>query len=225
MKAYKGSYNGKCKGKTFEVGKTYTHDEKIEMCKSGFHFCLNAIDVLQYYPYKKDFVLFEIEVKDGNFITEGNKSVTKSFKVLRKVPKKEYEKLLQIKLDSKGKVIWYKDSNGFELNWKYDSKGKVIWYKDSTGFEQNWKYDSKGNQIWYKNSNGFEENWKYDSKGNHIWYKNSNGFEQNWKQDSKGNQIWCKDSNGFEQNWKYDSKGKVIWYKDSTGDEWGNKGE
>ena len=198
MKAYKASYNGKCINITYEVGKTYTLKGKIKMCNSGFHFCIDPKDVLNYYPYKKDFVIFEIEVEDNNYLTEGNKSVTNSFKVIRKVTKEEYPQLLDIKVDSKGNKIWYKDSRGYEINYKYNSKGNKVWEKASNGFESNYKYNSRGNVIWYKDSNGFEWNYKYNSKGNKVWEKASNGFEATYQYDLKGNKIGHKDSYGNE---------------------------
>ena len=47
--AYKGmKSNMSCKGFQYEIGKTYKTD-KAELCKCGFHACLNPLDVLDYY--------------------------------------------------------------------------------------------------------------------------------------------------------------------------------
>ena len=47
--AYKGMNSDmSCKGFQYEIGKTYKTD-KAELCKCGFHACLNPLDVLDYY--------------------------------------------------------------------------------------------------------------------------------------------------------------------------------
>ena len=96
MKAYKASYNGKCQFLNYEVGKTYTYKGKIKICSTGFHFCNDFDSLLEYYPLEKDkkLTIFEIEVL-GEVITEGNKSVTNSLKVIRKIPLSEFKKGLK----------------------------------------------------------------------------------------------------------------------------------
>ena len=50
IKGYKAFEKGLiCKGQKYEIGKKYTHKGKVELCKSGFHFCLNPLDTLNYY--------------------------------------------------------------------------------------------------------------------------------------------------------------------------------
>ena len=51
IKGFKGfDTNLQCKGYQFEIGKDYEHEGKVEICKSGFHFCENPIDVFKHYP-------------------------------------------------------------------------------------------------------------------------------------------------------------------------------
>ena len=220
MKGYKVTYNMKCESLTYEVGKTYKISS-MKMCKYGFHFCQKAIDVLKYYPPKKDFVLLEIEAK-GNVETKDDKSVTDEITILRIIPKKEYKDLLGIELDDKGNLIYEKDSLGREYHWKYDDKGNIVYYKNSNCDEHYWKYDDKGNKIYQKDSYGKECHYKYDDKGNLIYRKESNGNEHHYKYDDKGNKIYQKDLDGKEYHWKYeyDDKGNLIYYKDSNGYEY-----
>ena len=59
--AYKGmDENMCCRGKQYEIGKTYTEDKAV-CCAAGMHACENPFDVLQYYPMKDKHRFFEVE--------------------------------------------------------------------------------------------------------------------------------------------------------------------
>mgnify|MGYP000754344198 CR=1 FL=1 len=59
--AYKATdKNMQCRGKQYEVGKTY-HEDKADCCHAGMHACENPLDVLHYYPLKDGPRFFEVE--------------------------------------------------------------------------------------------------------------------------------------------------------------------
>ena len=59
--AYKGmDKNMCCRGKQYEIGKTYTENKAI-CCISGMHACENPLDVLRYYPLRDSPRFFEVE--------------------------------------------------------------------------------------------------------------------------------------------------------------------
>jgi len=74
---YKATNNGKCRNDfLYKVGKTYEYDGKIELCKSGFHFCKNADDIFSYYDYIKGVTkIFEVKIL-GIYHEGADKSVT-----------------------------------------------------------------------------------------------------------------------------------------------------
>ncbi len=71
--AYKAmDKNVMCRGKQYEVGKTY-HEDKADCCHAGMHACENPLDVLHYYPLKDSPRFFEVEC-GGNVDKSGEDS-------------------------------------------------------------------------------------------------------------------------------------------------------
>ena len=59
--AYKAmNKNMQCRGKQYEVGKTY-YEDKADCCHAGMHACENPLDVLHYYPLMDSPRFFEVE--------------------------------------------------------------------------------------------------------------------------------------------------------------------
>ena len=74
-----------CRGFQFEVGKTFTHDGDIGVCKAGFHFCRVAADCFNYYAFDSDNKVAEIEAV-GLVESSGDKSVTNVIRIVREIP-------------------------------------------------------------------------------------------------------------------------------------------
>lgn len=71
--AYKAmDKNMRCRGKQYEVGKTY-HEDKADCCRAGMHACENPLDVLLYYPLRDSPRFFEVEC-GGNVDKSGEGS-------------------------------------------------------------------------------------------------------------------------------------------------------
>ncbi|NCN87228.1 hypothetical protein GW932_05330, partial [archaeon] len=68
---------------TWEVGKWYKYDNKIELCASGFHACLEPREVLEY-VYGDKFFLVEArgEIKHD----KGNKFVASEMRLVKELP-------------------------------------------------------------------------------------------------------------------------------------------
>ena len=59
--AYKAmGKNMKCRGKQYEVGKTY-YEGKADCCHAGMHACENPLDVLRYYHVSNGVRFFQVE--------------------------------------------------------------------------------------------------------------------------------------------------------------------
>jgi hypothetical protein len=85
MIGYKAMEGNRCLGFIFEVGQTYEIKGKLEICKNGFHFCQDFLDLNNYYKFSNTSNrYYEIEAL-GEVITEGDKSVTNKIKIVRKL--------------------------------------------------------------------------------------------------------------------------------------------
>lgn len=105
MKGYKGfEEDMSCRDMKYEVDKTYFLDDKVKVCKSGYHLCPRAIDVLDYYPpytYTTGFSRYGFVKGGGDFDKQGDKIAFSKLKVLKELPIEEFitHCLKQIKPD------------------------------------------------------------------------------------------------------------------------------
>lgn len=95
MKYYKAmNKDFSCRGFQYEIGKTYElpKDEKLELCKNGFHFCDILNDCFNYYD-RNDCIICEVEPL-GKIVRSDtyNKMATDKIKIVRKLSNKEIEK-------------------------------------------------------------------------------------------------------------------------------------
>ena len=201
MKAYKATYNMKCRNQLYEVGKTYS-SSKLEICKHGFHYCDKMEDTLSYYDYNPiKFILMEVEIL-GNVVTQDDKSVTDEMKVLRIVSPDEYNDEMKSKIssctyDDAGNMLTRKNSNGYKESYTYDDAGNMLTIENSNGRKASWTYDDAGNTLTYVDSNGYKESWTYDDAGNKLTYEDSyNGCKESYTYDDAGNMLTREDSNG-----------------------------
>jgi len=190
MIGYKATYNGKCKNKTYKLGKTYTLKGKLKMCEKGFHFCKDLIDVFYYYPPNKYLKVFKVEAL-GNIETIADKSVTDKIKILEEVnlsnmviEKNAYKKYF----DDKGNLIKVEKSTGYWVKYEYDKNNNRIKKEHSTGFWIKYEYNDKNNKIKEENSNGSCCKYEYD-ENNNIIKEDYNGNLIEYKYDKNNNLI------------------------------------
>lgn len=82
-KAFKSDWT--CRGKQYRVGESY-HEDEVELCKHGMHFCKELKDVFQYYYYNHNMKLARVEAS-GTVIQSGkdSKCVTSDLKVVKEI--------------------------------------------------------------------------------------------------------------------------------------------
>ena len=194
MIAFKCTTNSKCKKITFEAGKEY----KLIKGEIGFHFCKNFNDINEYYELnEKNTKIFEVEIL-GKIISKTDKSITNHIKIIREIPRSEWETF------SNGKA-------------KCDTNGNLIYYENNYGFWEKKQFDQNNNEIYYENNYGYWEKSKFDKNNNQIYFENSFEYWEKRKYDQNNNQIYLEDSNGFWEKRKYDQNNNEIYYEDSYG--------
>lgn len=88
MRGYKGfNADMTCRGFQYEVGKTYTTDDKNVSCRHGFYFCPRMADVFNYYD-REGCRYAEVEAF-GKIAEDGDKCITDKIGIVRELTRPE----------------------------------------------------------------------------------------------------------------------------------------
>jgi len=224
MIAYKATYNYKCLGQEYKVGKVYTSD-KMKLCSYGIHFCPIMDDVLLYYSTGREFVLLEIEVLGQVDMDEDavkgvkRKGVTDKIKVRRVVPREEYSDEMKkqfpvYEYGPHGEILTVTYSNGDVHRFEYDSEGNMV-SKVGPRDSYRYEYDSKGRVVSVVRPGNRSYVLEYDSEGHVVSQIHSDGAFFKWEYDSRGNLVSESrpsvfGTGLFETRHEYDSNGNLT---------------
>ena len=137
MKGYKGMKSDMtCRGKRFEIGKTYT-EENVKLCIKGIHWCKNLKDVFDFYDADGSNRFFEVDADEVE--TDGHKSVASTLTVIRELSEIEINRIVYGNGDGNGNG--YGNGNG---------DGNGYGYGDGYG-----NGNGDGNGYGYGNGNGY----------------------------------------------------------------------
>ena len=196
--AYKGMNSDMtCKGFQYEIGKTYKTD-KAELCKCGFHACLNPRDVLDYYSQYESSRYFKVKLsgeiaKCGSF--DANVAATE-ITILEEIT------------DTFNEVIetteWWKNENVLDLLYYQEDFARVKRGDELYNF-----IDRKGKFLsneWFKVVSFFHEGFAIveredglrnfiDRKGNYLsneWFEVVSLFDEDFAEVQRTNGEWAK---------------------------------
>ena len=185
-----------CKGFQYEVGKKYSLKGELVICESGFHFCENPFDCLEYYNnIEGDKRLFLVEAL-GEVINRNNKSVTNKIKIVEEI--KDIEKFFD------------ENIKNFEVDWAYIS----IFQKLSEEFIEkhndkiNWHQISEFQKLSEKfiEKHYYKVNWYYIS----IYQKLSEEFIEKHCNEVKWDRISIHQT--LSESFIEKHYNKVDWY-------------
>jgi hypothetical protein len=158
-----------CNGFQFGIG-TFEHYGTVKLCKSGFHFCLKAVDCFTYYAFNPDNIVCEVEVEDVSEETlDDSKRVCRKLTVVKRLSWQEVLELVNTgKVNTGlGNSGWYNsgDNNSGDNNSGYYNSGN-----DNSG-----NYNSGDNNSGWYNS-GDNNSGSYNSGGNNSGHYNSGNY-------------------------------------------------
>ena len=106
----------KCRGFQYQLNKWFHTKGDIYICGNGFHWCKQTNDCFDYYSFDPKNRVFEIEVK-GKTIEDGNKSCSRSIRLIRELSWQEVLELINTGEGNTGR------SNSGDRNSGYRNSG------------------------------------------------------------------------------------------------------
>ena len=93
-----------CHNMKYEVGKTYSMEEKPKICENGFHYCPKLINCFKYYDFNPENKVAEVEILgDIDISHRGDKECTNKIKIVRELTWHEVLDLVNTGKDNTGK--------------------------------------------------------------------------------------------------------------------------
>lgn len=92
--------NYTCRGYKYSLKNINNYKGKIEVGKSGFHYCPRPIDCLEYYDYSPENTYAKVECVGDEYILQDDKVVCKNLKIVTPLTYKQFRKLITYKLDT-----------------------------------------------------------------------------------------------------------------------------
>jgi len=168
----------KCRDFQFELNKTYIHDGNIELCGSGFHFCLVANDCFNYYSFYSSNRVFEITFGE-NVFHGSDKSVTDTVTFVRELSWQEVLELVNLGKNNTGRA-----NSGDSNSGNYNSGDSNSRYRNSGNYNSG-NYNSgdwnSGDSNSGDRNSGDRNSGNWNSGNRNSGYYNSGDWNSgNW---------------------------------------------
>jgi hypothetical protein len=173
----------KCRDYQFKLDKKYTENGTLSICNNGFHFCQEANDCFNYYDFKPQNRVFEVEAY-GEIQSNDDKSCCLSIKLIREIPWEEVLRLVNTGKENTGRGN-SGDSNSGDSNSGYRNSGdrnSGNWNSgdsnsgDSNSGYRNSGYSNSGDRNSGNRNSGNWNSGNRNSGDSNSGYRNSGAF-------------------------------------------------
>ena len=195
-----------CREYQFQIGKTYTHPDKIKLGSSGFHCCKNILDCLDFYdPVCSRFC--EVQII-GDYKTKDNKTVTNKMRIIREITGEELNDMLTGNVTiTDGSQRWYKQGRRHR-DWdrpaRIGADGSQWWFMEGElhrDQDQPAIIKTSGYQAWYSGGKRHRDGdlpAVIEADGTQHWYR----WDQRHRNRDRPAIIW---SDGYQ-----------LWYRNGV---------